>query len=211
MSLYPLPITGWSTICALGQSRDEIRAALAAGETGLGEPLAFAALSKGDALRGHILPTILIALTAGACATLTRVENPTPVQASPDQRSTADAIRQALRKRQWSISNERSGAIHAVHEARGLRLDVEIIYDARAVSVRYLHSSNLQAEQRGEDTYASPTVNKWMNNLQSDIYISLSRYSAPPPVYQREPPREQPPEGPTEEPLNAPPGATPDD
>ena len=38
MSLYPLPITGWSSICALGQSRAEIRAALAAGETGLGEP-----------------------------------------------------------------------------------------------------------------------------------------------------------------------------
>jgi len=41
MQLYPLPITAWSSTCALGSTRDEIRAKLWAGETGLGAPPAW--------------------------------------------------------------------------------------------------------------------------------------------------------------------------
>lgn len=148
-------------------------------------------------MRGRILPAILIALTLGGCAGTVIVENPPPLQAAPDPRVTAHAIRQALASRGWAIAKEHPGSITAMLMIRTHQLHAEITYDARAVYVSYLGSANLKAQQRGAVIYAHRKVNLWMANLQRDIgtFLAQSHHGPPPPVHPGPPP--------------APPGAAP--
>jgi len=123
-------------------------------------------------------------LSAAGCSRTVPVQNPQPIQAAPDYRVTEQAIRQALANRGWTIQDQRPGAITAQLAQRSHLLLAQINYDQRAVFVSFVGSQNLKQQDRAGVIYVHRKANQWLENLQRDISVNLTRGPmAPQPGY----------------------------
>jgi hypothetical protein len=72
-------------------------------------------------------------------------------------------------KRNWTVVDKKPGAIVLQYAAREFWVKVTVKYDAHAVSIGYLDSSNLEYSNSGGAAMIHPNYNRWVNNLAHDI------------------------------------------
>ena len=98
---------------------------------------------------------------------------------SPEQRidnpnltlsAMTDIIKEAAVQRHWIVKVEKPGYIVATQETRGHMARVGISYTANTFAIRYLDSSNLNAQ----DGNIHDQYNVWVRNLERDIRVRAS-------------------------------------
>lgn len=99
---------------------------------------------------------------------------PLTAQSLPLDRLEA-AIIEAGQSRSWQFQRVSMGTLRAtqVVTARNLSAEVEIVFDQKAYSIRYISSQGMKEQ----DGTIHPHYNMWIGNLERDIYTRMSNVS----------------------------------
>jgi hypothetical protein len=93
---------------------------------------------------------------------------------SPDQ--VLKSIRIALLKRGWTETATKPGEVDATLHLRDHVADIAITYDARAIQIKYVGSSNLKYEVgKNGSRLIHTNYLSWIDNLVLDIKTELIR------------------------------------
>lgn len=95
------------------------------------------------------------------------------VPAGLNEKAVNKAIRLGTAQRGWVISRQESGFMEATLNIRSHVARVGITYDASAIQIRYLDSTNLDYEVKKGVARIHGNYLKWVNNLARDISVQL--------------------------------------
>ena len=114
--------------------------------------------------------------TAVQAARTADLYNPAPIavpaKATPAQVKTA--IKIALQGRGWTHKEQAPGHIVATLVARKHEAKVDIRYDAREITIKYLDSVELNYEKTSDGEIIHQNYNGWIKNLERDIQAHLN-------------------------------------
>jgi hypothetical protein len=121
---------------------------------------------------------LLAAFVLGLAACTSRpIQNVTaePVVVSPGRTATADSVRDAILRAGtglgWQMRATRPGVVHGTINLRTHSADIDVQYDAKAYSIVYVSSTNLNAG----DGQIHRNYNGWITNLNGAIRRELLR------------------------------------
>ena len=122
---------------------------------------------------------LIIALLAfisslSACRT-TPLRQPSFEIQSSNESQVGEAVKSALRKRNWAIVKQSPGQIKARYKRATHSATVGIDYSRSLVNINLIESQNLN---EGVDRKGEKIIHKayetWISNLENDIYVELS-------------------------------------
>lgn len=104
--------------------------------------------------------------------------NPEPIpvgKAKPEQ--VRSAIRASLLKRGWAGNDKGPGHIVGTLMVRKHKAMVDITYNAKAVTIKYKDSVDLNYEKDGEDEKIHPHYNNWVRGVEKEVSFELSKFN----------------------------------
>lgn len=115
-------------------------------------------------------------LLSGCVGTLPPVKNPSAVAISAQPAVIKTAIKRAADARQWRVVEERPGLVRLAYpgtaKAEHFEMIADVEYTGKGYSVEYVSSRGLDAapcRDNPKETCIHRNVNKWLQNLSSDI------------------------------------------
>ena len=128
--------------------------------------------SSGRSWRYLFLLPVLVLLMAGRQVPLVDPD-PIAVPAGVTAEQVNKAIKAALVGRGWQVSGEQPGKILSTLHLREHMAKIELAYDQKAVTIRYLDSGELlYAEKKGQRVIHRNYLN-WVQNVVNDIGRNL--------------------------------------
>jgi hypothetical protein len=121
--------------------------------------------------------TISLSLSLVACTRLQPLRNPTFEIAIHDNAKIQEAIRQALVRRDWSITIRHTNGFDAVYNRSSqLGAKIRVTHVEGTVTIRYLGSHGLDYSTSNGAAKIHKRYNLWVTNLERDIQIEVGRY-----------------------------------
>ncbi len=121
-----------------------------------------------------IASLLAMVATLGACRTAPLRQPSFEVQAS-SQNQVETAVKSALKKRNWAILRQTPGTIKARYKRASHSATVGIDYSRSLVNIKLINSEDLdQGVDRSGDKVIHKAYDKWISNLENDIYVELS-------------------------------------
>ena len=121
-----------------------------------------------------------VLLLSGCVGTLPPVQNPNAVAVSASPAVMKAAITSAADLRQWRIVEEKPGLVRLAYpgtaKAEHFEMIADVEYTKKGYSVEYVSSRGLDAgpcKDNPKQTCIHRNVNKWLQNLSSDILRSI--------------------------------------
>lgn len=120
-----------------------------------------------------LLAAAALCLTFSAgCARTADIYNPTsPVEVNLTHKEMHDAIYRGMMTRGWTGKDISNNVIRATLNLRTHQAVVDITYDQKSYSIKYVSSQNLLAEGDGK---IHRSYNKWVRNLDHDLRIAIN-------------------------------------
>jgi hypothetical protein len=98
---------------------------------------------------------------------------PLAVPAGLKIEQVSKAIRAALAGRAWAVTSEEPGHIVSTLNVREHMAKIDIVYDVRTITIKYLESGELMyAEKKGQRVIHRNYLN-WIQNLVNDMNRNL--------------------------------------
>jgi hypothetical protein len=127
---------------------------------------------------------LLMPLLALLMAATPLLVDPPPISVPTglNEQAVAKAVTLGVAQRGWIVSKREAGYIEATLNIRTHMARVGITYDLETVQIRYLESSNLDYEVKGDGRHIHRNYLKWVNNMVRDISMQLLTASAAAPA-----------------------------
>ena len=125
-----------------------------------------------------IITLLAVVATMSACRT-TPIRQPSfEVQAS-SQNQVSQAVKSALKKRSWAIVDQSPGQIKARYKRADHSATVGIEFSNALVNIKLIESENLdEGVDLGGEKIIHKAYDKWISNLENDIYVELSHINS---------------------------------
>jgi hypothetical protein len=106
--------------------------------------------------------------------------DPPPIAVSPNVKGSdvAKAIKIALIRRGWATTTEKPGEVDATLRLRDFSADIAVDYDAHAVQIKYVGSTNLKYEMKNGQQFIHTNYLGWIHNLVVDIQANLIMFES---------------------------------
>lgn len=99
-----------------------------------------------------------------------------PVEGSATEGQVGRAVRAALTRRGWTAGHEKPGYVEGtLSKGEEYVVKIGLSYDARSVTIRYLHSDGLDYDKQERTIHRG--YNKWMRMLAKEIGINLALFA----------------------------------
>ena len=127
---------------------------------------------------------LLLPLLALLMAAAPLLVDPAPISvpAGLSEQAVARAITMGVAQRGWIVGKREPGYMEATLNIRAHMARVGITYDVKTIQIRYLDSSNLDYEAKGDGRHIHRNYLKWINNMVHDISMQLLTASAAAPA-----------------------------
>jgi hypothetical protein len=121
----------------------------------------------------------LATLTLVACTSAPlKPAAPISVPVGVSQAQVKTSIINALEGRGWTLDNLADGDILSTLHLREHTATIRITYDAAAVNLTYLRSTNLNYREKGDQRSIHRNYNGWIDYLEQDIRRNLQNTHA---------------------------------
>ena len=88
---------------------------------------------------------------------------------------TGKVVRNALKKRGWTVAEEGSDFVIAKLQKGALFAQIKITYNAQSAQITHQSSSNLRYREINGNQYIHAHYNLWVTNLARDIKEQLTK------------------------------------
>jgi len=121
------------------------------------------------------------ALPAGAARTAALVNyDDLPIQSSDGKALSGDQIRKAIIQggatRQWAATVKPGNIVQLTYNRGKYTAVVEVKYTAKAYSIHYVDSTDLNYSMEGGKQVIHPNYNGWIQNLRQAIDVQLRTF-----------------------------------
>lgn len=98
---------------------------------------------------------------------------PIAIPAGMSAQQVVKAIKAGLVGRTWEVTEEQPGRILSTLHLRSHVAKIELTYDDKAITIRYLDSVDLMYEEKQGQRYIHRNYLNWIANLRTDISRNL--------------------------------------